>query len=486
MIRLFNYLKAGLFLFTFSGLAAQNSQVIYHMDLPQNHLLNPAFRQTSLVYVGLPALTGINLNLANNFFNFEDLFSEGEQVSESTMSFLDPGFDANKFLSKINDRNHLETQVAIQMFGLGFTAGKGNYFFIDIIDRVESNIVFPRDLIRLGFLGNKEFAGETFDLSSLRTDLKYFRETGIGFSKDITERLRIGVKGKLLTGLAAMSLDNNKIDLTVNSDYTNTLVTDMAINISGPIQVIKNSENKIDEIDFDDERFESSAGVTEFLTSTKNIGFGADIGAEFDLTDNIVLSAAITDLGFIKWKSDVTSLKAESDITLGGLDIGDVHEGSATFEEVVTGMLDSVINSLTVYESAQSFRTKLPLGISAGGKYILDDRISFGVLSHTRIIGEQIREAVTLSANLNIRNFFSATLAYTAGNKRYANLGAGLSIRGAWFQFYLVADKIPVMWKTIMTGDGKVPLPSNWNTLNTRVGINLLFGNRRKSDQPII
>lgn len=476
-----------LLILDFSGAAAQNSQVLYHMKLPQSHLLNPALRQTSSVYVGLPAVTGITFIVANNFFSFEDLFTDGLPVSESTMPFLDPDFNTEKFLSRIKERNYLETRVSAQMFGVGFSAGKGNYFFIDIIDRLESNIVFPRDMLRLVFMGNEDFAGQTFDLSSLRTDIKYFRETGLCYSKQITERLRIGVRGKIFTGIAAASVENNSLKLTVNNDYTNTLVADMALNISGPLKVYVDSENRIEDAEFDDSRFDTGDGIVKFLTNTKNIGFGADIGAEYLLTPRIALSAAITDLGYIKWKTDITSLRAQGDIALGGMDIMDVHSGSATFEEVAVGMLDSIAGSVTVSEQLKSFRTDMPMGFTAGGKYALNDMISFGALSHSRLINKHVRQALTLSANLNLHNIFSASLAYTAGNRQYDNLGLGLAVRGGWVQFYIIADRIPLSWKNIAIDEGKFHVPANWNTVNTKFGINLLFGNRvGKKDQPVL
>ena len=67
------------------------------MNLPQNHLLNPALRPTNTVYVGLPGLTGININVRNNFLNFSDVLSEGMKIDESTIPFLREDFDADRF-----------------------------------------------------------------------------------------------------------------------------------------------------------------------------------------------------------------------------------------------------------------------------------------------------------------------------------------------------------------------------------------------------
>lgn len=39
--------------------AAQNSQVLYYMNLPQNHLLNPALRPSNNLYIGIPVVSGV-------------------------------------------------------------------------------------------------------------------------------------------------------------------------------------------------------------------------------------------------------------------------------------------------------------------------------------------------------------------------------------------------------------------------------------------
>jgi hypothetical protein len=111
-----------------------------------------------------------------------------------------------------------------------------------------------------------------------------------------------------------------------------------------------------------------------------------------------------------------------------------------------------------------------------------------GLLSYSRFIGKQIREAVTISGNLNIGNIFSTSLSYTAENSRYDNLGAGLAVRAGVTQFYLITDRIPVSWNRIKDKSSNIIIPSNWNTINLRLGMNLVFGNRQKEkkDKPMI
>jgi hypothetical protein len=485
----------------FANVSAQNSQVLYYMNLPQNHMLNPALRPSNSVYIGLPVVSGINLNINNNFVNFSDVFLKG-QPKDSIISFLHPGYDVEKFLAKIKDRNFFEPESMIQLLGIGFSVGKDSYVFLDINERIEANFVLPRDLFRLALKGNEGFVGSKIDLSSLRADMKYYREFGAGFSRNFTDKLRIGIKGKLLFGIATTSMDNKSLGITVNEDYSHTLDANMTVNISGPITVNMDSKHNISSVVFDDNTFKTASGIRDFLSGKKNMGLGLDIGATYDLTDRIVLSGSITDLGFIRWKKNVTNLKASNKFEFSGLNMLDVLNGTKTIDEVGQEMLDSLKNAFVVSNTKSPFTTYLPFGVSLGGSYNVTKKFAVGLLSYTRVIDKQIREAVTLSANLNLGNAFSTSLSYTAENYQYDNLGAGLAFRAGIAQFYIVTDRIPVMWNIIkdentthdLIGSGShtstysVPVPAKWNSFNLRLGMNLVFGNRlkEKNDKPML
>jgi hypothetical protein len=110
-------------------------------------------------------------------------------------------------------------------------------------------------------------------------------------------------------------------------------------------------------------------------------------------------------------------------------------------------------------------------------------------LSYSRFIGKQIRESLTLSANVNLGNSLSTSFSYSIANHQYDNLGAGLALRIGIFQFYMLADKIPVTWNNIkVDSNSTILLPTSWNTFNLRLGMNLAFGNRnkKKEDKPML
>jgi hypothetical protein len=249
------------------------------------------------------------------------------------------------------------------------------------------------------------------------------------------------------------------------------------------------ADHSLDSIDFvfDENRFKTSSGIVDFISGKNNIGLGLDIGATYDISDKIMVSAAITDLGFIKWKSDVTNLQVKGQFVFSGFDMEHVIDGTKTFDELGQEMLDSLKDKFIVSDSKDVFTTYLPFGVTLGGRYNLTDRISLGLLSYSRFIGKQIRQSMTLSANINLGNSLSTSLSYTATNHRYDNIGAGLAFRAGIFQFYLLTDKIPIMWNSIKTDNSTIPLPASWNTINLRLGMNLVFGNKikKKSDKPM-
>lgn len=468
-----------------TDVSAQNSQVGYFMNLPQGHLMNPAFRPSSSIYVGLPALSGIDLNINNNFVNFSDIFMK-DQVSDSIFSFLHTGNNnatVTSFLSKVKERNFIEPEVMTQLLGVGFAVGENSYFSLDINERAEGNIVIPGDLFRLALGGNESFVGSTIDLSTLKANMVYYHEIGFGFSRNFTNKLRIGIRGKLLFGVGTVQTDNRSFGITVNDDYSHTLSGDVAFNTSGPVEIYTSQENIIDKVEWNKEKAKGS-----FFSGTKNPGLGLDIGATYDLTDRISLAASINDLGFIRWKNDVSNVEFRSTFDFSGFDMLDVINGTKTMDELASEMGDSLKNSVIISNTAKPFTTFLPASVTLGGSYTLNKYMTFGLLSYTRFIGKQVREAVTISANASLSNVLSASLSYTMTNHRFDNLGAGIAVRAGWAQFYIMTDRIPVSWNRIKSDNTNFVLPNNWNTMNLRLGLNLVFGNgvKTKKDKPMV
>jgi len=462
----------------------QTGQVLYYMNLPQNHLMNPALHPSNSASVGLPVISGVYFSVNNNFINFSDVFLKSS-TSDSVYSFLNSESATDDFLARVNKKNSFSPQVTIPVLSVGFKGNKGLYFFIDINERLEANAVLPGDVIKLVLKGNEEFVGDKIDLSSLRTDMRYYREFGFTVSKEISSKLTIGVRPKLFTGIISTRLENRSFEIKVNEDYSHSVDADITANFSGPFNIHMDNEQNLDSITFDDSWFSFNT-----MASIQNRGLGLDLGATYKLlNDKVLVSAAITDIGYIRWKRNATNLTAKSQFEFDGLDMTDVLNGEKEFEDVGKELLDSLMDSFVLTETNEPFTTWLAPGLTLGGSYKLNNNISFGILSYSRFIGKQVRESLSLSANMNLSNAFSFSLGYTLQNQRADNFGAGLAFRAGIFQFYAISDRMPINWDKIeVDSDTSVPVPSNWNTINLRIGMNLSFGNKvsKKNDKPVI
>ncbi|MEZ4996645.1 MAG: DUF5723 family protein [Bacteroidales bacterium] len=159
-----------------------------------------------------------------------------------------------------------------------------------------------------------------------------------------------------------------------------------------------------------------------------NPGFGIDLGAEYRFSDMFSVSAALTDLGFIKWKRDRTEISFESNFDLNGLTMQDVYDESLNFEELLNWTIDTLQEAMEITELPGHYTTYLPSTLTAAFSFTPVKFFTAGLLSQTRFEGKQAHQALTLSGNLNFGNTFSATMAYTMANRRYDNLGFGLAV----------------------------------------------------------
>jgi len=304
MFNRLRYFLAACFAIIFAGATAQTSQILYYMNLPQNHLMNPALRPSNTLYIGLPVISGMYVGMNNNFINYSDVFHTSSK-SDSVYSFLESEASTDAFLDKLNKKNSLSPQVTLPLLGIGFSSKNGLYFFLDINERIEGNFVLPGDLIEFALKGNGGFVGDEIDLSSFRMDVKYYREFGITVSKEITNKLRIGIRPKLFTGVFSSRFENRSLGIEINEDFSHTINADFTANFSGPFSVYTNKAGNLDSLVFDDDYFTSFNAFASF----ENRGLGIDLGATYKLlNDKVMVSASLTDLGYIRWKKDVTNL----------------------------------------------------------------------------------------------------------------------------------------------------------------------------------
>lgn len=474
-----------------SSILAQQNQTLYYMGVPQSRFMNPALQSNCNSYFGIPGINSTYLGINNNSVGFEDIIFKGTGLyADSLISILHPSYNIDEFLGKLKSVNRISPEVYVSLLSFGFTAGE-NFFFLDVADRMYSHFSFPKDLATLVLKGNEDFINESADFSSLSASATYFREIGFGFSREFAENLFIGVKPKLLFGNANVSLQNNGLSLEIDESnlFSHTVNADLSLNFGYPVEVFRDPETGyIDSLFIPD----PDEGM---IFNFGNPGFGIDLGAVYHINDQFSVSASVIDLGFIKWKKDVTNLRVQGTYEFEGVDISSmlITGDTSTFDDALEQISDTLLTIFDPEDTNDPFTTYLPTKIYIGGSFQLNDNIGFGLLSKTLIEHGKLWESITMSANVQAGGFLATSLSYSITNGTYNNIGFGLSLRGGPIQFYFVTDKLFYkLSRYSIPNEGADPtnilLPSNLSSFNFRFGLNLVFGckAKRPNDRPLI
>jgi len=140
---------------------------------------------------------------------------------------------------------------------------------------------------------------KSYDFSGYGENMTSYTELFLGISHQINDKWTVGIRGKLLFGIANTTTNSSEVNMTSisvdgveNSAYKmRSLLT---INSSVPnLRVVKKSDGKIDSLIFDDVK--ASNAKTTFI-NPKNMGFGLDFGIIFKPIERLSLSATFIHL----------------------------------------------------------------------------------------------------------------------------------------------------------------------------------------------
>lgn len=476
---------------------SQNSQVMYYMRIPQNRLINPAFRPANSFNLGLPLLSSINGNINNNFLELMDVLAPNDTIDMS--EWPPKSLDTKRIADRMKKHNSISADVNIQLLGLGFMIGKDWNIFIDVIDRVEAKAILPKDM-SLFISGFDLLQDQTVSFSGMKLRAQYYREYGLGISKNVTEKLRIGARAKLITGIACLNFDNRAFDLT---RVGSTLPVSISVNADASLQM--NGLSRLKAFEHLITSSKGISGISNFLknylfssflpnsddnflnNSFSNLGLGVDIGAVYDFNKMLSVSASVTDLGFINWKDDLKSYDIKKSFEFQAVSLEDIVNDNFSADSLMGDFIDTLKNGFIQNSNPLAYKTYLSPGISIGANLNLFSVFTVGVLSQSKIYGGQIKEALTLSGNAYFGKIFSASLSYTIANYSFNNLGFGMSFKAGPGQIYFIADNIPLTWNKITltteNGSSPLPMPDKLNLLNLRMGFNISFGKVGKVDK---
>jgi len=446
---------------------SQQDNTLYYMKyIPQSNLSNPANQCNCTLNLSgalIPTTGSLYFNLSNSGFVYTDLIHNGTGLQSDSLIA-----DIPNVLKKTQKINYLTSEYFIDWFTAGYKY-KDYYFTFNITEKFDIKIGYPRDLIKLFWEGNgKSFLGNTIGFTGIGLSANYYREYAFGISKKINKKLTFGIKPKLLFGKANINTKKNNITWeTYSNNFGYKIKTDIEVNTSQPFADITDFYFDFDNYTIIVETKAKKPTVKHVVMNNNNFGLGLDIGFVYKLYSNVTFYGSIIDLGYIRWKENVTTFKMKGQYWPDGLNIIPMLQNSDTINDsYINNCADSVIRLYyDPHLQKKYYYSYLTAKLYLGGQYSLNDKLNFGLLTRMEFLLHTIRPSVSLSVNSNLKKWFSTSISYSIINNSFKNVGLGIMLKPGPFQFYVVTDNIM-----------SAILPLSTKNINIRAGINMIFG----------
>lgn len=458
-----------LFIIPINSLKAQYTNTLYFMDeVAERNNLNPALTPNCNFYFDFIVLPNLYLNVGNNNFTLKDLIYN--QNGKAT-TFLSSPEAIDKFYNKLYRESTINANFRLNILSFGFQARK-NYFTFDMGLQSDVSAHIPRDIFKLALYGTPDAEGvNTFDFSHLGVNATLYSNISLGYMYRINKKITVGAKVKFLMGYANVNTSINKLNLNTSRKEW-SMETDGRVTASLPITFNTNEDGSID---FESLALADPSDLITMLYKPAGLGFAADLGIKYEPIKHLVLSASVTDLGFIDWsKNTFVGSMQGSHIVDNIIDytVGD----SLTLSEKVLGIGNEVLETIHVDEKGEPYRTNLRGNFFLAAEYgVFNNKISVGIMNRLSFKDNIMQDEATVALNLRPANWFKVTASYSLTNGRGGNMGLGLNLRLGMFNMYLIADYIPLTYTKLESQNldpmiSKIPIPNKSQTFNLQLG----------------
>lgn len=441
--------------------SAQELRTSYFMETSNyRHQMNPALLDSP--YVGL-LFSNINIGMTGNIgakqFIFDTNGLPGYTGNYRYTTFMDPNVDAKTFLNKLHDKNRFDLYLNYNLFSVGFKAW-GGVNLLELNLRSNTNLTLPKELFEFAKTAGEK---EHYEFGGLGMRTQNYMELALGHSRDINKQWRVGGKLKFLIGAAYADFTADNVTLDMTED---------AWRIQSNAQV-KASLLKSDVIHEDPSKNSADGRprvkeLDNFGFSLPGFGMALDLGVTYKPIENLTLSAAITDLGFISWKN-THHASSQGDYTFDGFNniyIGSDKEQTEDIDDQFDQIGDDLEEMFSVYDDGTKTATQaLAATLNVGAEYKLPayDKLRFGFLYTSRIHGKYSWHQGMLNVGVRPVKWFECNV-NGAVTSTGVTAGGMLSLKAPHFNFYIAADRF-------FSKMGKQGVPLNSSNGNITFGM---------------
>lgn len=509
MKRIKSILVALVALVALSANAQQVTTLYFLENAPMRHTLNPALQPVSRGYLNFTPLGWMSLNLGNNSITMSDVLFV-DPVSGKTITPLHPNADKQAFLRTLRSMTLMDVDATLGLLNMGFRIKENGYLMIGINERMDLGGTLPKPMFNFllggGMTNLAPGAVNSFNLAGLGAGGSVYTEIGVGYSHRIDEHWTVGGRLKLLLGTMNMGIRSKTLGIDASTEEWR-IRGDLAVEMAGPLNfnsLPDMSERRLIDV-INDFKQGSSGGTPISLDSLINLqnipgllkpsGYGAalDFGFAWKPIEQLQVTAAINDLGFIYW-TNAKKYTASMDTTFNGVGLIEYNDprftdadGNFNTQAVLDTLLQNIeglANNIILHPSGNGYARMISARFNVGlDANFWDNRVGIGIVSATRLYNARLYEEVTFGLSFRPVNWFNIAATYSLmNNGKYSNIGAGLSFMPYdGINLTLAMDYIPTSYAAIdINGTPKYLLPDKAKMLNVALGFSICWGTNRK------
>ncbi|WP_297094263.1 DUF5723 family protein [uncultured Draconibacterium sp.] len=434
---------------------AQNGNPVQFLsEVSQSSLSNPAFHnKTEKLVIGLPLLSGGAFKWNANF-SPDYLFSKNFDYS------------FGHFYGSLNEPGDIATVATLPLLYFSLKKDKRT-IGISLSERIVVSGNFDQEILNFIDQGLLPYYGqeEEFGPVSLKTHL--FRELAFSYAKQVTKKLSLGVRAKVLFGQYFYDIDNLKI--TIQTDEERQLLQIMpsgTYRISGPIKIIHNPiEGKTS--------IKPNLTAGDYFFKFRNMGAGIDLGFEYELNKQTTIAFAIADLGFTTLKSRVSDNTLSGTIDYTERNLYQSSNSDAPYYLEPRDALLALSDSLPYITSAKTVTQRqyelLPVKLNLMATHQLNERMKLNFSDNLTYYDGEANNYLSAYFNIFLGTRFELSSGLNLYNLEQVLPGFACSYTARGVQLYLATNNI-----------AKLVQPSKAKNLNLRFGVNLLFSTQPK------
>jgi hypothetical protein len=338
----------------------------------------------------------------------------------------------------------------------------------------------PEDVFAFAKIGMSSTAGNTYHMGNLMVDASLIGEGALGYSLNLTDAIRVGVKGKFLAGGAMLKAGLKQMDLAMTPDAW-TVTTQGQLDVYGKgVVLTKDADGVID------------------LPSTKignpglgGMGMAFDFGMEWAPIQNFRLSVAVIDFGSIKWKKDnIITASSSGTATYSGMSNitpDNINDATAQLTTIKDNLME--VTKFRQQTVAADYVQKLNPTVNAGAELgLVGNRVSVGALYTTKLLdnGETYSDIMT-SFNLKPFSWFNLSASYSIQRGDQEKFGFALGFVPGIINIFLACDYVPAHF-TPPFSIAKLPIPiyAPLNTLSTNIQLGVSIPLSRRPIKKVV